>query len=111
MKNLGSNIKNRRIKLNMKQKELGIASGLSQGTIASIEAGKSSPRIDQLCFIANALNYPLIDLLLQSVDKDKCEDAYENFFQHLKLYLYQKNVNQNSINQTIQHVTDAYLSF
>jgi DNA-binding XRE family transcriptional regulator len=46
----------------MTQVELAIASGLSQGAIAQIEAGKRNPTVETARKIANALNCDIDDL-------------------------------------------------
>lgn len=61
---LGSYIKEKRLAKDMSQRELAIASGLSNAEISRIEAGKrKEPSNTVLKAIANALNTPLEDML------------------------------------------------
>ena len=71
---LGQYIKEKRLEKDMSQRELAIASGLSNAEISRIEAGKrKEPSNTVLKAIANALNTPLQDMLAETgiIEKGK----------------------------------------
>lgn len=55
---VGKNIKIYRELLGVTQSELALGAGLTQPNIASIEAGKTLPKLDRVCRIANVLRIP-----------------------------------------------------
>lgn len=66
---IGLKIKLMRNKIGISQEELGYRAGLNKNSIGSIERGESSPTIDTLISIANALNTTIVDI----VDTTKIE--------------------------------------
>lgn len=61
---IGQNVRNRRIELEMTQAALAEAAGITQPNVASIERGSTSPMIETLAALAEALHCPP-DLLLR----------------------------------------------
>lgn len=57
---IASQIKTRRKQLNMSQQELADRIGVPKSTIGRIEAGLTSPRVETLFKISQALNTPFI---------------------------------------------------
>jgi len=62
-KKIGIKIKLIRTKLGISQEELGFRAGVNKNSIGAIERGESSPTIDTLDMIANALEISLVDLV------------------------------------------------
>lgn len=62
-KKIGLKIRLLRNKVNISQEELGFRAGVSKQQIGLIERGESSPTIDTLDMIANALEISLVDLV------------------------------------------------
>ena len=62
-KRFGKRIKIERIKQEISQEKLAELSGLHRTTLGSIENGKTSPTLDSIARIANALNLTLSELL------------------------------------------------
>ena len=60
---IGFKIKLLRKKINISQEELGFRAGLNKNSIGSIERGESSPTIDTLNNIAEALETTIVDLV------------------------------------------------
>lgn len=63
-KEVGMNIRLRRTKMGISQEELAYNSEISRGTMGSIERGESSPTIETLAKISNALNIELYKLFI-----------------------------------------------
>lgn len=66
--NIGKRIGNFRNKKGMSQEELGERANISRKHISLIEIGSSSPSLDTLVNIANALGVSADDLLVDSLD-------------------------------------------
>lgn len=66
--NIGKRIGNFRNKKGMSQEELGERANISRIHISLIEIGSSSPSLDTLVDIANALGVSADDLLVDSLD-------------------------------------------
>lgn len=66
-KNFGKRIKIERIKQEISQEKLAELSGLHRTTLGSIENGKTSPTLDTIAKIANALNLTISELLVDVV--------------------------------------------
>lgn len=62
-KKIGLKIKLLRNKINISQEELGFRADVSKTQIGLIERGESSPTIDTLAQIAQALEISLVDLV------------------------------------------------
>ena len=62
-KKIGIKIKLIRTKQGISQEELGFRAGVNKNSIGAIERGESSPTIDTLDLIANALEISLVDLV------------------------------------------------
>ena len=60
---IGTKIKLIRTKLGISQEELGYRAGINKNSVGSIERGESSPTIDTLDMIAQALEITLVDLV------------------------------------------------
>lgn len=63
-KNVGMNIRLRRIKLGISQEELADTSGIARSTMGIIERGERSPSIETLAKISNALSIELYKLFI-----------------------------------------------
>lgn len=63
----GKRIKIERIKQEISQEKLAELSGLHRTTLGSIENGKTSPTLDSIARIANALNLTISELLTDIV--------------------------------------------
>lgn len=63
-KNFGKRIKIERIKQEISQEELAELAGLHRTTLGSIENGKTSPTLDSIARIANALDKTILELLV-----------------------------------------------
>jgi len=63
-------LKEHRERVGISQRELARLSGVSQGYISDLEAGKKDPRLSQAAKLARALGV-LVDDLLKSDDIDK----------------------------------------
>ena len=66
-KNFGKRIKIERIKQEISQEELAELAGLHRTTLGSIENGKTSPTLDSIARIANALKLTISELLTDIV--------------------------------------------
>ena len=60
---IGTKIKLIRTKLGISKEELGYRAGINKNSVGSIERGESSPTIDTLDMIAQALEITLVDLV------------------------------------------------
>ena len=63
-KNFGKRIKIERIKQEISQEELAELARLHRTTLGSIENGKTSPTLDSIARIANALDKTILELLV-----------------------------------------------
>ena len=66
-KNFGKRIKIERIKQEISQEQLAELSDLHRTTLGSIENDKTSPTLDSIAKIANALNLTISELLVDVV--------------------------------------------
>lgn len=60
---IGENIRSARLERNLTQEKLGDRAGLDRQAIGQVENGLSSPRLDTLLLIADALATPLAHLV------------------------------------------------
>ena len=67
---MGLRLKEHRERVGISQRELARLSGVSQGYISDLEAGKKDPRLTQAAKLARALGV-LVDDLLESDDIGK----------------------------------------
>ncbi len=73
--NIGQNIKNARIKKGLSQQELGDLLGITQSAVGQLENNKTSPKIDTLNRVANALDVPLSILVAEESFGNKIKNA------------------------------------
>ena len=66
-KNFGKKIKIERIKQEISQEKLAELAGLHRTTLGTIENGKTSPTLDSIARIANALNLTISELLVDII--------------------------------------------
>ncbi|WP_052245641.1 helix-turn-helix domain-containing protein [Bacillus sp. MSP13] len=76
-KELGEKIYKYRKAINMSTTELAHLSGTAQSTISKIENGNSSPTIETLIKICEALRVPLYDVLPENVVSDETNTPYK----------------------------------
>lgn len=67
-KKLGKNIKIERVKQDYSQEQVAAKAGISLVAYGAIESGKSSPKVDTVAKIADALNIDIAKLFIFDMD-------------------------------------------
>lgn len=81
---LGSTIKNLRVKKSLKQKEFSAECGIAQAYLSQIENNQREPNLSVLKTIANHLDIPLPFLVFLSMDISDVQDDKVEMFKKIE---------------------------